>query len=389
MERIVLHIDMDAFYASVEEMDRPELRGKPVIVGGTSNRGVVSAASYEARKYGVRSAMPIYEAKRRCPHGIFVPVRMGRYQEVSHHVMHILERYSPIIEQVSIDEAYMEVSGLERLFGSPVDLATTMKQEVKERAALTCSVGIAPNKFLAKIASELRKPDGLTLIAPEEAEQFAAALPIEKIPGVGKKTVDRLKNMGVSRLGHVRDLPEHVLLRTVGKFGSTLQAFARGQDNSPVVPYSEAKSISSEETLEENSDDLKMLRKELLSLAENVGRRLREQGLAGSTVTLKLKRADFVLITRSMSLSKPTDSTNTLYEAGLRLLDEVELSGKFRLIGIGASKLVRAVEGQEQLDLFQDEGRKESSWKSVEKAMDNIKKRFGRDAIKRGGLLPP
>ena len=173
---------MDAFYASVEEMDRPELRGKPVIVGGTSNRGVVSAASYEARKFGVRSAMPIFEAKRRCPHGIFIPVRMGRYQEVSRQVMHILERYSPVIEQVSIDEAYMEVSGLERLFGSPVELATRMKQEVKERTALTCSVGIAPNKFLAKIASELRKPDGLTVIPPDEAEPFAASLPIEKIP---------------------------------------------------------------------------------------------------------------------------------------------------------------------------------------------------------------
>ena len=380
---------MDAFYASVEEMDRPELRGKPVIVGGTSNRGVVSAASYEARKFGVRSAMPIFEAKRRCPHGIFIPVRMGRYQEVSRQVMHILERYSPVIEQVSIDEAYMEVSGLERLFGSPVELATRMKQEVKERTALTCSVGIAPNKFLAKIASEFRKPDGLTVISPGEAEPFAASLPIEKIPGVGKKTVDRLKAMGVSRLGHVGDLPEQVLSRAVGKFGRTLLAFARGEDDSPVVPYSDAKSISNEETLEENSDDPEILRKELLSLAENVGRRLRENGLAGSTVTLKLKRADFVLITRSLSLSKPTNSTNTLYKAGLRLLDEVELSGKFRLIGIGASKLVRTAEGQEQLELFDEESKKASSWKSVEKAMDNIKKRFGKDAIKRGGVLPP
>lgn len=389
MERIVLHIDMDAFYASVEQMDRPELRGKPVIVGGTSNRGVVSAASYEARKFGVRSAMPIYEAKRRCPHGHFVPVRMGRYQEVSHRVMHILERYSPMIEQVSIDEAYMEISGLQRLFGSPEDLARRIKGEIRDRTGLSCSVGIAPNKFLAKIASELRKPDGLTVISPQDAEPFAAALPIEKIPGVGRKTVDRLKGLGVSRLGHIRDLPEHVLLRAVGKFGSTLLAFSCGEDDSPVVPYSEAKSISNEETLDENSDDPEVLRKELLGLAENVGRRLREKGLAGSTVTLKLKRADFVLLTRSMSLGNPTDSTNTLYEAGLRLLDEVERSGKFRLIGIGASKLVHVAERQEQLDLFQGESRKESSWKSVEKAMDSIKKRFGRDAIKRGGLLQP
>ena len=195
--------------------------------------------------------------------------------------------------------------------------------------------------------------------------------------------------MGVSRLGHVGDLPEQVLSRAVGKFGRTLLAFARGEDDSPVVPYSDAKSISNEETLEENSDDPRILRKELLNLAENVGRRLRESGLAGSTVTLKLKRADFVLITRSLSLSKPTDSTDPLYKAGLRLLDEVELSGKFRLIGIGASKLVRTAEGQEQLELFDEESKKASSWKSVEKAMDNIKKRFGKDAIKRGGVLPP
>jgi DNA polymerase IV len=389
MERIVLHIDMDAFYASVEQMDRPELRGKPVIVGGTSNRGVVSAASYEARKYGVRSAMPIYEARRKCPHGIFVPVRMTRYREVSHEVMHVLERYSPIIEQVSIDEAYMDISGLERLFGSPAELGAGVKQDVRDRTSLGCSVGIAPNKFLAKIASEFRKPDGLTIISPGEAQSFAARLSIERVPGVGRKTVDRLKGMGVSQLGHVRNLQERVLLRAVGKFGRTLLAFSAGEDDSPVVPYSDAKSISSEETLEENTDDLKVLQKELLQQAETVGRRLREKGLAGSTVTLKLKRADFTLITRSVSLGKPTDSTNTLYEAALRLLQDGDLSSKFRLIGLGVSRLTHAVEGQEQMSLFPDDREKESSWKSVEKAMDNIKERFGKDAIKRGGLLWP
>lgn len=380
---------MDAFYASVEELDRPELRGKPVIVGGTSNRGVVSAASYEARKYGVRSAMPIYEAKRRCPQGIFVPVRMGRYRELSHRVMHILERYSPVVEQVSIDEAYMDISGLERLFGSPAELATRMKAEVRERESLSCSVGIAPNKFLAKIASELRKPDGLTVIPSAEAEGFAARLSIEKVPGVGKKTVARLREMGVSQLGHVRAVPERALLRAVGRFGLTLLAFSRGEDDSPVVPYSEAKSISSEETLEENSNDLEFLRRELLHQVERVGRRLREKNLAGSTVTLKMKRADFVLITRSLSLPSATDSTNILYEAALRLLKEVELSGKFRLIGMGVSKLVHVAEKQEQFELFQEEGGKKASWKRAERAMDSIGKRFGRDAIKRGGLLSP
>jgi DNA polymerase-4 len=303
--------------------------------------------------------------------------------------MHILEQFSPIIEQVSIDEAYMDVTGLERLFGSPVDLARKMKREVKEKVSLSCSIGIAPNKFLAKIASDLRKPDGLTVIPAGDAERFAAGLQIEKVPGVGKKTVDCLKGMGVSRLGHVRDLPEHVLLHAVGKFGWTLLAFSRAKDDSEVVPYSETKSISSEETFEENTDDLKALRKELMYQAEAVGRRLRESGLAGSTVTLKLKRSDFALITRSVSLDKPTESTNTIYKTGLRLLEEIELSGKFRLIGIGISKLVRAVQGQEQLDLFGGGCEKEASWNRVERAMDDINKRFGKDVIKRGGVLEP
>jgi len=387
MERIVLHMDMDAFYASVEQLDRQELKGKPVIVGGTSNRGVVSAASYEARKFGVRSAMPIYEARKRCPGGVFVPVRMGRYQEVSREVMHIIERYSPVIEQVSIDEAYMDISGLDRLFGSPEKLGRTMKEEVRDRTSLSCSVGIAPNKFLAKIASELRKPDGLTVIRHAEAESFAARLPIERVPGVGRKTVDRLKEMGVSQLGHVKDIPEKLLLRAVGKFGWTLLSFSRGEDDSPVVPYSEAKSISSEETFDENTNDLMVLHRELLLQAETVGRRLRGKGLSGSTVTLKLKRADFVLITRSLGLQRPTESSNTIYEAGLRLLEEVDLSAKFRLIGLGVSRLARGVERQAQLSLFQDDHVRETSWKSVEKAMDDIKRRFGKDAIKRGGLL--
>jgi DNA polymerase-4 len=387
MERIVLHIDMDAFYASVEQLDHPKLRGRPVIVGGSSNRGVVSAASYEARKFGVRSAMPIFQAKKRCPQGIFVPVRMHRYKEVSHQVMEILEKYSPIVEQVSIDEAYLELSGLERLHGASERIARRLKEEIKRVTSLSCSVGIAPNKFLAKVASEMNKPDGLTIIRTQEASEVAKRLPVGKVPGVGKKTVDRLEKLRVTNLGDLLRVSEAELFRAVGKFAYTLLEFAKGVDDSPVVCHTDAKSISSEETFEENTNDYDVLRKELLVQAEEVGRRLRKHGLKGGTVTLKLRRADFVRITRSISFSEPTDSTNVLYGWALKLLDAVDLSEKFRLIGIAVSGFERDQNAPSQLTLFARETRRDGSWREVEKAMDSITEKFGHEAIKRGSLI--
>jgi DNA polymerase-4 len=386
MERIVLHIDMDAFYASVEQLDDPELRGKPVIVGGSSNRGVVSAASYEARTFGVRSAMPIFQAKKKCPQGVFVPVRMARYKEMSHQVMEILERHSPIVEQVSIDEAYLDITGLERLHGSPEQIGRRIKEEIRRLTSLSCSVGIAPNKFLAKIASEANKPDGLTIIPSREAATVSRRLPIGKVPGVGKKTVERLAQLKVVNLGDLLALPESALVKTVGKFAHTLLEFAKGTDDSPVVSHTDAKSISSEETFEENTNDFEVLKKELLRQAEEVGRRLRRHGLKGSTVTLKLRRADFVRITRSISFNEPTDSTKTIYGWALKLLDAVELSGKFRLIGIAVSGFAASPLTPAQLNLFERE-RKPGSWREVEKAMDSIAEKFGRSAIKRGSLI--
>ena len=353
MERIVLHIDMDAFYASVEQLDHPELRGKPVIVGGSSNRGVVSAASYEARKFGVRSAMPIFQAKKRCPQGIFVPVRMARYKEMSNQVMEILERYSPIVEQVSIDEAYLDITGRKRLHGSPEAIARRIKEEIRRVTSLTCSVGIAPNKFLAKIASEANKPDGLTIIPTKEASKVAQSLPMGKVPGVGKENGrSQLAKLKVINLGDLLALSETALLKAVGKFAYTLLEYAKGMDESPVVSHTDAKSISSEETFEENTNDFEVLRKELLLQAEEVGRRLRKNELKGSTVTLKLRRADFVRITRSISFSEPTDSTNTIYGWALKLLEAVDLSEKFRLIGIAVSGFVRDQSASTQLNLF-------------------------------------
>jgi DNA polymerase-4 len=387
MERIVLHIDMDAFYASVEQMDHPELRGKPVIVGGSSNRGVVSAASYEARKFGVRSAMPIFQAKKRCPQGIFVPVRMGRYKEMSDRVMEILEKYSPVVEQVSIDEAYLDLTGLERLHGSPEQIARRIKEEIRRSTSLSCSVGIAPNKFLAKVASEANKPDGLTIIPNREAEKVARRLPVGKVPGVGKKSVDRLEKLKVTLLGDLFAVPEASLLKVAGKFAHTLLQFARGRDDSPVVSHTDAKSISSEETFEEDTNDFEVLRKELLLQAEEVGRRLRRNGIKGSTVTLKLRRADFVRITRSLSFSEATDSTKTLYEHGLRLLEAVNLSEKYRLIGLAVSGFGKALSQSEQLNLFDRKKAGQGSWRDVEKAMDSITEKFGREAIKRGSLM--
>jgi len=378
---------MDAFYASVEQMDHPELRGKPVIVGGSSNRGVVSAASYEARKFGVRSAMPIFQAKKRCPQGIFVPVRMGRYKEMSDRVMEILEKYSPVVEQVSIDEAYLDLTGLERLHGSPEQIARRIKEEIRRSTSLSCSVGIAPNKFLAKVASEANKPDGLTIIPNREAEKVARRLPVGKVPGVGKKSVDRLEKLKVTLLGDLFAVPEASLLKVAGKFAHTLLQFARGRDDSPVVSHTDAKSISSEETFEEDTNDFEVLRKELLLQAEEVGRRLRRNGIKGSTVTLKLRRADFVRITRSLSFSEATDSTKTLYEHGLRLLEAVNLSEKYRLIGLAVSGFGKALSQSEQLNLFDRKKAGQGSWRDVEKAMDSITEKFGREAIKRGSLM--
>jgi DNA polymerase-4 len=387
MERIVLHIDMDAFYASVEQLDHPELRGKPVIVGGSSNRGVVSAASYEARKFGVRSAMPIFQAKKRCPQGIFVPVRMRRYKEMSDQVMEILETYSPIVEQVSIDEAYLDLTGLGRLHGASERIARRIKEEIRRVTSLSCSIGIAPNKFLAKVASETNKPDGLTVIPTHDAPEVARRLPVGKVPGVGKKTVERLEKLKVTYLGDLLRVSETELLKAVGKFACTLLEFAQGVDDSPIVSHTDAKSISSEETFEENTNDYEVLKKELLVQAEEVGRRLRKHGLKGGTVTLKLRRADFVRITRSVSFSEPTDSTSVLYGWALKLLDAVDLSEKFRLIGMAVSGFARRENPPAQLSLFAGKGRRDGSWRKIEKAMDSITEKFGHEAIKRGSLI--
>lgn len=235
MSRVIMHVDMDAFYASVEQLDRPELRGRPVIVGGTSRRGVVSTASYEARKYGVHSAMPLFEAERRCPHGVFLPVRMVRYKEMSRLVVEVLRDVSPLVEPVSIDEAYVDLTGLERLSGPPVEVGRRIKSQILERTRLTCSVGIAPNRFLAKIASDMDKPDGLIVVAPGEVEKVIRRLPIRAVPGIGEKTAERLEGLGVAVLADVLSVASETLHGRVGSLAERLRELAHGVDPTPVV----------------------------------------------------------------------------------------------------------------------------------------------------------
>ncbi|WP_211239030.1 DNA polymerase IV [Desulfonatronum lacustre] len=378
---LILHVDMDAFFASVEQLDHPELRGRAVIVGG-SQRGVVSACSYEARKFGVHSAMPIVQARRLCPNGAFVPVRMGRYAQVSQLVMAVLERFSPLVEQASVDEAYLDGSGLERIFGPPQRLGIVLKQAVAAETGLTCSVGMAPVKFLSKIASDQNKPDGLFILAPNDVPAFLEALPVSKIPGVGRQAVEKLALLGVRRVGDVTRYSERFWRERFGKWGEVLYARARGIDPRPVVPESEAKSEGAENTFAEDHDDREELKRWLLDQAERVGRRLRRDGHAGRTVSLKVKFSDFKVITRAKTLREPTASTRMIFQTAAQLLDAEQLPNKVRLIGLSVSNFSNA---RRQLSLFP--GNETDLDKTLDTTLDAIREKFGPGAMVRGRVF--
>ena len=382
---MILHIDMDAFYASVEQLDNPWLKGKCVIVGGTSNRGVVSAASYEARRFGVHSAMPVFQAKQKCPQGIFIPPRMQRYQEVSRTIMTILKAFTPLVEPVSIDEAYLDISASTQLHGDPEDIALQIKRNIKESVKLTCSVGVAPIKFLAKIASDMNKPDGLTVILADDVPRFIETLPIQKVPGVGKKTFRQLELMGIKTLGDIQTFPRQTLLDRMGKFGKRLLQLCAGIDHSEVTPYSQHKSVSSERTLSQDTADKKLLRRYLLQQADEVARHMRKAGTRGKTITLKIKHADFTQITRSTTIGLPTQSSKTIYRCAALLLDNYQLTQKIRLIGVGVSGF-KSAETPVQLELFEQSAETGKNWEKVDQTVEDISKKFGRDAIKRATL---
>jgi DNA polymerase-4 len=397
----IIHLDLDAFYASVEVLDDPALRGKPVVVGGSERRGVVSAASYEARKFGVHSAMPTATAKRLCPPGIFLPVRMERYREVSGKVFSIFRRFTPLVEPLSIDEAFLDVTGCERLFGSAEEVARKIRAAVREETGLTVSAGVASNKFLAKIASDLGKPDGLTVVPPGKEVAFLAPLPVAKLWGVGKVTERELHRMGVRTIGDLRSVPAETLTRAFGTSGEQLRRLADGIDDRPVETSLEAKSIGHEDTYDHDLRERGAMRRELLSLSDRVSARLRRHGVKGKTVTLKVKYADFVQVTRAATLSEPTDDGGSLYRIALDLLGNTEAGARpVRLLGISVSKLVPAAgdakpSRMEQLPLFgrsragmpaapkpADPGKKEQ----LNRAVDRIREKFGPKGIVPGAL---
>ncbi len=377
---MILHIDMDAFFASVEQLDNPNLAGRCVIVGGLSGRGVVSAASYEARKYGVRSAMPMYLARQKCPHAVFLAPRKNRYSEISKKIMALLETFSPVVEPVSIDEAYVDITGCESLYGNPKHIGLTIKKEIRGSIGLGCSIGIAPNKFLAKIASDMNKPNGLILIEPADAAKFAESIPIGKVPGVGKVIQKELETIGAKLLGDIKNYPKDMLIKRIGKFAIRLIELSSGNDDSPVASYAQSKSISSETTLDQNTCDKMLLKRYLLKQAEDVGKQLRYLDLKAKTIVLKIKHADFRQVTRSITNKSPTQSSQVIFNEAYDLLKTYDIRCDIRLIGVGATNLIPA-SSPVQMHIFDTNVIKNSKWEKVDKTVDDIKKKFGVNVV--------
>jgi DNA polymerase-4 len=382
MARAIAHVDMDAFYASVEQRDRPETRGCPVIVGADPRgRGVVSAASYEARAYGVRSAMPISRAARLCPHAVFLPVDLEKYRAVSAQIMGILADFSPLVEPVSVDEAFIDLTGTERLFGRALDTVRRIKRRIHDETGLTASAGLAANKFVAKVASDLRKPDGLVVVEAGEETRFLAPLPVERIWGVGKVMARELRALGIGTVGQLQAVPHGVLARRFGRHGEGLHALAFGRDERPVEPFAPPQSMGAETTFGTDCGDPGRLRTTLRAQAERVAHELRSEGLAAAGVTLKLRFADFQTITRSHT-AEPTQDGLEIYRRALRLLDGERLLQPVRLIGVSASRLGPEAHGQLDL-LAPDAVRRER----LARVVDRLTRRFGEGAIVPATLL--
>jgi nucleotidyltransferase/DNA polymerase involved in DNA repair len=387
----ILHLDMDAFYAAVEVMDNPDLRGKPVIVGSPPDRrGVVSTASYEARKFGVRSAMPSRTAGRLCPQGVFVPVRMSRYAEVSRQIMAIIESFTPLYEQVSVDEAFLDVSGVLRRWKSGRAVAEALKKRMRREVGLTCSLGVAPNKFLAKLASDLEKPDGMTEVPtdPDAIAAFLAPMPVSRIWGVGKVTETRLREFGLRTMSDLQRLGLKGLCPMVGENAAQhIYELAFGRDDRPVVTEYEAKSISSETTFDEDCTQAGVLRQTLVELVEEVGSRLRADGRKARTGHLKLRYEDFSTLTRQVAFSPPTHAESDLIACAVRLLAREQVGRPVRLIGFGVSGFTTADEvSDRQLSIFPAEPG-DPRQAALDRAVAAVRGRFGRSAVRRASAM--
>jgi DNA polymerase-4 len=379
--RTILHVDLDAFFAAVEQRDHPELRGKPVIVGGIPpGRGVVSAASYEARAFGVFSAMSVTEAYRRCPHGVFLPVDGRRYQQASRDVMAILRRFTPQVEPISIDEAFMDVTGSRPLFGEGPEIAAAIKSAIRDDVGLTASVGVATTKLVAKIASDLRKPDGLVVVPAGDETAFLAPLPISRLWGVGEKTATVLAEYGVKTIGDLAELSPDLLVRRFGKHGASLGTRALGRDDDPVHEGDPAKSVGHETTFDVDTSDPEVIERTLLALSDGVAGRLRSAGVKASTIAVKIRDSSFRTITRQRTLAEPTDLTEPIYRAALELARPQVRGIRVRLLGVTASHLGE----REQLGLFLDDDPRRR--KAIE-AADAVRRRYGSKAVTRGRLV--
>ena len=381
--RTILHVDMDAFYASVEERDRPELRGKPLIVGGTGGRGVVAAASYAVRRFGVRSAMPMSEALRRCPQAICLQPRMARYQEVSAQVFALFQEVTPLVEGLSLDEAFLDVTASERLLGDGEAIALALRRRIRDSTGLTASIGISPNKLLAKIASDLNKPDGLCRLGPDDVHAILDPLPIHKLPGVGPKSLPAVQAAGLHSFGDLRRATEATLWRAFGKHGKAMRDRAAGIDERPVEPNREEKSISAEQTFATDVATLGELQRQLARLADRTAARLRAQHLAAGKVTLKIRRGDFTTYTRQRSVQPASQDTSVIAGIAQSLLQawlDSQRDAAVRLLGIGVGDLQTV----RQADLFA--GGPPAA--RLDTAIDGIRDRFGTTLLTRANLLP-
>jgi len=378
----MLHVDLDAFYASVEVQKDPSLAGKPVVVGGTGSRGVVASASYEARALGVRSAMPGVRARRLAPHAVFLPPDFDSYKAYSNRFREVLLSYTPLVEPIALDEAFLDVGGATRLFGQPRRIAERIRADVEGELGVTCSVGVAPNKFLAKLASEACKPDGLLVVPHDGIRGFLDPLPVGALWGAGEKTVDVLHRLGIRTVAELAAVPVGVLARVLGEAQSKhLSALAHGEDDRAVVPYEAPKSISHEETFDRDLDDEGLILREILALSRAVGRRLREDGYECRTVVLKVRLANFTTLTRSRTLPAPTDLATEIDHVAAEMYRALPgARRRVRLLGVQAANLVPA--GSRQLAMLAD-GR----WGDVERAIDRVERRFGTNAALPATLL--
>ncbi|HEX5541599.1 MAG TPA: DNA polymerase IV [Micromonospora sp.] len=380
----ILHVDMDAFFASVEVRRRPELRGRPVVVGGTGPRGVVSSASYEARAYGVRSAMPTGRARALCPDAVFLPPDFAEYTAASRAVMEIFRGISPLVEPVSLDEAFLDIAGARRLFGTPARIAQLIRARVAAEVGLTCSVGVAPNKFVAKLGSSRAKPDGLIVVPATRVIDFLHPLPVQALWGVGERAAESLRRLGLTTVGDLAHAPLRMLRGALGEAAAAqLHELSWGRDPRPVTVERVEKSIGAEVTFDTDVADPQLIRHTLLALAEKVGARLRRAGQVGHVVAIKVRLADFRTVNRSRTLAAPTDVARELFETAAALFAALSPGDRIRLVGVRVEGLVKAGSAPRQLVL----GAPERGWREAEVAVDAVTDRFGRSAVRPASLL--